>query len=69
MANDLSVSRARALLRNLELMGASNCFVTSETPARLAAAFPEYFHKILVDAPCSGEGMFRKDEDVAAALE
>ena len=67
VANDLSVSRARALLRNLELMGASNCFVTSETPARLAAAFPEYFHKILVDAPCSGEGMFRKDEDVAAA--
>lgn len=65
-ANDISSSRARALLRNLEMMGAPNCFVTSETPARLAEAFPEYFDKILVDAPCSGEGMFRKDEAVAA---
>ncbi len=66
-ANDISNSRARALLRNLELMGAANCFVTSETPRRLAEAFPEYFDKILVDAPCSGEGMFRKDPEVAAA--
>lgn len=67
VANDISISRARALLRNLELMGASNCFVTNETPQRLAGAFPEYFDKILVDAPCSGEGMFRKDGGVAAA--
>lgn len=66
VANDISNSRARALLRNLELMGAENCFVTSETPRRLAEAFPEYFDKILVDAPCSGEGMFRKDPEVAA---
>ena len=67
VANDISTSRARALLRNLEMMGAANCFVANETPGRLAEVFPEYFDRILVDAPCSGEGMFRKDESTAAA--
>lgn len=67
VANDISASRARALLRNLELFGISNAFVTSEVPARLARSFPEFFHKILLDAPCSGEGMFRKEPEVAAA--
>ena len=67
VANDISNSRARALLRNLELTGAANCFVTSGTPHQLAGAFPGFFDKILVDAPCSGEGMFRKDPDVASA--
>ena len=65
VANDISASRAKALLRNLELFGISNAFVTSETPARLADTFPEFFHKILLDAPCSGEGMFRKEEALA----
>lgn len=60
-ANDASGTRAKALLRNLELFGISNGFVTNESPDRLAAAFPEFFDKILVDAPCSGEGMFRKE--------
>lgn len=64
VANDISASRAKALLHNLELFGASHILVTNEVPARLAAAWPEYFDKILVDAPCSGEGMFRKDPDV-----
>ena len=64
VANDISNSRARALLHNLELFGAANIFVTNEIPARLAESFPGYFDKILVDAPCSGEGMFRKDPDV-----
>ena len=67
VANDISTSRARALLRNLELFGASNILVTNEAPARLEGAFGEYFDKILVDAPCSGEGMFRKAPEVAAA--
>ena len=62
LANDISTSRARALLRNLELFGIANSFVANEQPARLAARFPEFFHKILLDAPCSGEGMFRKEE-------
>ena len=60
-ANDISNSRAKALLKNLELFGIDNCMVTSETPERLAEVYPGYFDKILIDAPCSGEGMFRKD--------
>lgn len=61
VANDASSARAKALLRNLELFGIPNVFVTNETPGRLAHAFPGFFHKILIDAPCSGEGMFRKE--------
>lgn len=60
-ANDVSVSRARGLLKNLELFGITNALVTGETPQQLLKQFGAYFDKILVDAPCSGEGMFRKD--------
>lgn len=65
VANDISNSRAKALLRNIELCGIPNSFVTNEVPGNLAKAMPEFFDKILVDAPCSGEGMFRKDMAVA----
>ena len=58
-ANDISSSRARALLKNLELAGLPNIYVLSEDPEKLAARMPEFFDKVLVDAPCSGEGMFR----------
>lgn len=61
VANDVSVSRARGLLKNLELFGITNALVTGETPEQLRRQFDSYFDKILVDAPCSGEGMFRKD--------
>ena len=61
VANDISNSRAKALLKNLELFGAGNILVTSETPERLLTYFEGWFDKILVDAPCSGEGMFRKE--------
>lgn len=61
VANDISSSRARALLKNLELFGIPNICVTSETPKKLADTFGAYFDAILVDAPCSGEGMFRRD--------
>lgn len=64
VANDISNSRAKALLKNLELFGIPNICVTSETPEKLAGVFPEFFDKILVDAPCSGEGMFRRDKDM-----
>ena len=64
VANDINPARARALLRNLELFGISNSFVTNEPPHVLAERFPEFFHKIMVDAPCSGEGMFRKNPAV-----
>lgn len=61
VANDISNSRAKALLKNLELFGAGNILVTSEAPERLLEYFSGWFDKILVDAPCSGEGMFRKE--------
>ncbi len=60
VANDISNSRSKGLLKNLELFGMANILVTSEEPKRLRRYFPEFFDKILVDAPCSGEGMFRK---------
>jgi NOL1/NOP2/sun family putative RNA methylase len=60
VSNDISNSRAKALLKNIELLGIANALIISEAPNRLADYFPEYFDKILIDAPCSGEGMFRK---------
>ena len=64
VSNDISNSRARALLKNLELAGIPNICVTSESPERLSQVFPLFFDKILVDAPCSGEGMFRRDGEM-----
>ena len=61
VANDISNSRAKALLKNIELFGIPNVLVTSEPPEKLAGKFPAFFDKILIDAPCSGEGMFRKN--------
>lgn len=60
VANDISKSRAKALLKNIELFGITDAVVTAETPERLSSRFNGYFDRILVDAPCSGEGMFRK---------
>ncbi|MDD3745281.1 MAG: RsmB/NOP family class I SAM-dependent RNA methyltransferase [Anaerostipes sp.] len=60
VSNDISVSRTRALVKNLELFGTMNGMVVSESPDKLENLFPQFFDKILVDAPCSGEGMFRK---------
>lgn len=61
VSNDISASRCKPLLRNLERFGFTNTFVCSQSPQELAERFPAYFDKILIDAPCSGEGMFRKD--------
>lgn len=66
VANEISTSRAKALLKNIELMGIENVFITNEKPGNLSRCFEAYFDKILVDAPCSGEGMFRKEPEVAA---
>ncbi len=60
VSNDISASRAKALLKNLEVFGVENALIISEAPYKLAERFYEYFDKILIDAPCSGEGMFRK---------
>ena len=65
VANDISNSRAKALLKNLELTGLPNYYVTSEDPEKLRGCFLEYFHKILIDATCSGEGMFHKEPQMA----
>ncbi len=69
VANEISASRAKALLKNIEVSGISNALITNATPRELAERFPGFFDKILVDAPCSGEGMFRKEENVMAAWE
>ncbi|MFV0364338.1 MAG: RsmF rRNA methyltransferase first C-terminal domain-containing protein [Suipraeoptans sp.] len=61
VANDISNSRAKGLLKNIEVFGINNVLVLSEDPGQLVERFYEYFDKILLDAPCSGEGMFRKD--------
>lgn len=60
VTNDISSSRAKALLKNIELFGVKNALVISESSDKLAENLPQFFDKILVDAPCSGEGMFRK---------
>lgn len=69
VANDASASRTKALLKNLEVFGASNILITSEMGDRLDRYFHAFFDKILVDAPCSGEGMFRKQPHMVPAWE
>ncbi|WP_151736095.1 RsmB/NOP family class I SAM-dependent RNA methyltransferase [Paenibacillus tengchongensis] len=64
VSNDLHPERTKALAKNLELYGVRNGIVLNESPERIAAAFTGFFDRILIDAPCSGEGMFRKDEDM-----
>lgn len=61
VANEIHPARAKVLSQNLERMGARNAVVTNEAPDRLAARFPAFFDRVVVDAPCSGEGMFRKE--------
>lgn len=62
VANEIEHSRAEVLTRNLERCGVRHAVVLSETAERLAARWPAAFDRVLVDAPCSGEGMFRKSE-------
>jgi NOL1/NOP2/sun family putative RNA methylase len=62
VSNEIVQSRARILAENLERLGLP-AVVMNEDPARLAAAWGSYFDRVLVDAPCSGEGMFRKNPD------
>ena len=61
VSNEYVAARAEILKSNLERMGVPNAVVLNETPARIAEALPEFFDRVLVDAPCSGEGMFRKE--------
>lgn len=66
VANEIHPKRAAILSSNVERMGIKNAVVTNESSDRLLKKFPEFFDRILVDAPCSGEGMFRKDEEARA---
>ncbi|MBE5911282.1 RsmF rRNA methyltransferase first C-terminal domain-containing protein [Pseudobutyrivibrio sp.] len=66
VSNEPMKNRAKILSENVERLGIRNAIVTSEYPDKLAETFPLYFDKIMVDAPCSGEGMFRKNHDACA---
>jgi NOL1/NOP2/sun family putative RNA methylase len=63
VANEINPKRAKILAENIERFGLRNTVVTNNSPEQLAAVWPQKFDKILVDAPCSGEGMFRKDPE------
>lgn len=69
VSNDISRTRAKALLHNIEVFGIKNAAVISEYPDKLTAHFPGFFDKILIDAPCSGEGMFHKEPSMTQAWE
>jgi len=62
VSNEISPQRAKILSLNVERLGIKNAMVTNEDSFKLSETFDEYFDKILVDAPCSGEGMFRKND-------
>ena len=62
LCNEINPKRSKILSRNIERMGVANALVTNEHPQRLAEKLPGYFDRVLIDAPCSGEGMFRKEE-------
>lgn len=66
VSNEPEPARAKVLAANLERMGVRNAAVTNAYPDALAARWPEYFDALLCDAPCSGEGMFRRDPDARA---
>ncbi len=66
ICNEIHPARAKILSENVERMGVCNAVVTNESPQRLAGRFRGYFTRILVDAPCSGEGMFRKNGEACA---
>lgn len=66
LSNEIHPARAKILSENVERCGIRNAVVTNEDPAHLSARFPAFFDKVLVDAPCSGEGMFRKNPDAVS---
>lgn len=63
ITNEIHPARAKILSENIERIGATNTIVTCAAPDQLVAKFPAFFDKIMLDAPCSGEGMFRKDPE------
>lgn len=66
VSNEIITSRAKILSGNIERLGFKNVTVTNTDTSTLAKLFPSYFDLVIADAPCSGEGMFRKDEGAIA---
>lgn len=62
VSNEINPIRIKALGENLERFGAKNCIITNTDSNNLRKVFNGYFDKVIIDAPCSGQGMFRKDE-------
>ena len=62
VCNEINPKRAKILARNIERLAVANALVLNEHPQKLEDRFAGFFDRILVDAPCSGEGMFRKEE-------
>lgn len=69
ISNDISAERTKPLAKNLALLGVENSVILNEKPKNLARIFNSWFDAILVDAPCSGEGMFRRDEQATKSWE
>lgn len=69
VANEINYERSKALLRNIERSGITNSVILNEDPDNIAKRLPGFFDKILIDAPCSGEGMFRRDRSACASYE
>lgn len=67
VANEVVRSRSAVLRENIERMGIRNCVVTNMSPEKMEGEFPLFFDKILVDAPCSGEGMFLREPEAVRA--
>ncbi len=63
ISNEINIPRAKVMLGNFERMGVKNAVITSAPVDKVSALFPCFFDLVIVDAPCSGEGMFRKEED------
>lgn len=62
VSNEINPTRIKALGENLERFGAKNCIITNTDSTNLKKVFTGYFDKVVIDAPCSGQGMFRKDQ-------
>lgn len=69
ITNDIATERTKPLAKNIELAGVRNAVVLNEHPANIAQKFGDWFDRILIDAPCSGEGMFRKSPSMVEEWE
>lgn len=67
VSNEINAKRSQILYSNIERMGLKNVVITNDTPENIGNAYANSFDVVLVDAPCSGEGMFRKGEDMVDA--